>query len=58
MNGNWCSDIVESNGLKAMMPLLLDTKSKMPLDNRISQGVLGLSPKDDSSGPLFVEHLY
>ena len=26
--------------------------------NRHGDGILGLSPHDDSSGPLFVEHLY
>lgn len=35
VNGLWCSDQVETNGLSAVMPILLDEESKLPLGDQI-----------------------
>ena len=43
--------------MKAKMPIIL---SQMDVDGgeSIMNGILGLSPKDDSSGPLLINYLY
>jgi hypothetical protein len=46
------------------MPFLLDKMSRdlsnevMQIYNLVYDGILGLSPSDESSGPLFIEALY
>jgi hypothetical protein len=50
--------------MKVKMPFLLDKMSKdlsneiMQIYNLVYDGILGLSPSDDSSGPLFINALY
>ena len=41
------------------MPFLLVYADDFSNDSRYSfYGILGLAPKDDSSGPLLIDHLY
>ena len=35
VQGQWCSDFVGVDGLEAKMPLILDSKSRLPLDGLI-----------------------
>lgn len=56
--------VFNTPAMSVKMPLLLE-KMGRDLSNEIMQmfnlaydGILGLSPSDDSSGPLFIEYLY
>jgi hypothetical protein len=40
-----------------MFPFLANKKERTTLRGRFD-GIIGLSPIDDSSGPLFVDYLY
>ena len=50
--------------MSVKMPLLLEKMGRdlsndiMQMFNLAYDGILGLSPSDDSSGPLFIEYLY
>lgn len=67
VNGQECEDylrVFNTASMSVKMPFLLDKMAK-DLSNQIMQqfnlaydGILGLSPSDDSSGPLFIDYLY
>ena len=50
--------------MKTKMPFIVDKMARdlsnevMQIYNLVYDGILGLSPNDDSSGPLFIDYLY
>lgn len=65
INGQLCKDtlhVYNTGDMRVKMPFLLDHQTHDGHNgNRLSKtfdGIMGLAPDDESSGPLFINHLY